>query len=637
MLLEREHTLAVLATAVADAAAGNGSVVLVTGEAGIGKTTPGPRVRPRRRRARILMSACDDLMASRALGPLRDAVLGPGPVDDIFSALLDELACRDADGARRRRHPLGRRRHARRARLRRATDRGDRRRARPHVPRRRGRGPPSAQPLPRRRSRAARSTAWRSRRCRRAAVRQLCEGTGADPARVHRVTRGNPFFVTEALASPADDVPVSVIEAVLARVGRLGPECRDALDQLSVVPSHVEMALAMGLLGRSLHALAEAEQAGVLEVSADRLAFRHELARRAIEQSLPALRRQQLNAAVVRELRAQHGAEPARVMHHAVEAGDVDTILAVGPDAWLEAARAGAHRQALAHITSVLPYVSALPARERAAVLDAYGWELYNAHRFREAVDAGREAARLYAETGRSRRRRAVPRARLAPPVHGRQDRRGGGGRRASGPAARADRRRAGARARLAVRRRDPRDDRRPRSCRADARARVRARPAHGPARPCRARAQLPRDRARRARQPGRARPAAREHRRGDRRPAVRVRGARLLQPRRAARPRRPSRRGRVVGRGRAALHARARVLVARLQPRGPPLRRADPPRPLGCRTERRCPSSSSGSTTRACCTSTACRGSAACWPGAATPRPSGCSRPRGSAPARSV
>ena len=398
MLLEREHTLAVLETAVADAAAGNGSVVLVTGEAGIGKTTL-VRAFVRDAAARILMSACDDLMASRALGPLRDAVLGPGPVDDIFSALLDELASTTptvlvvddihwADDATLDVLGYAARRIEEIGAVLVLTFRDDEVEAR--HPLNRFLGVLSGCPV-HRVALAPLSPA---------AVRQLCEGTGADPARVHRVTRGNPFFVTEALASPADDVPVSVLEAVLARVGRLGPECRDALDQLSVVPSHVEMALAMGLLGRSLHALAEAEQAGVLEVSADRLAFRHELARRAIEQSLPALRRQQLNAAVVRELRAQHGAEPARVMHHAVEAGDVDTILAVGPDAWLEAARAGAHRQALAHITSVLPYVSALPARERAAVLDAYGWELYNAHRFPEAVDAGREAARLYAETG---------------------------------------------------------------------------------------------------------------------------------------------------------------------------------------------------------------------------------------------
>ena len=83
-------------------------------------------------------------------------------------------------------------------------------------------------------------------------------------------------------------------------------------------------------------------------------------------------------------------------MHFAVEAGDVETVLAVGPAAAREAARAGSHRQALAHLESVRPHLQRLGERERAAVLDDYGWELYNAHRFRDAVDAGRAAAALY-------------------------------------------------------------------------------------------------------------------------------------------------------------------------------------------------------------------------------------------------
>ena len=120
-------------------------------------------------------------------------------------------------------------------------------------------------------------------------------------------------------------------------------------------------------------------------------------------------------------------------MHFAVEAGDVETVLAVGPEAAREAARAGSHRQALAHLESVRPHLPGLGERERAAVLDDYGWELYNAHRFREAVDAGRAAAALYEGLGRPGRRRPLPRARLAPPVHGRRDGRGRGVRRAGG------------------------------------------------------------------------------------------------------------------------------------------------------------------------------------------------------------
>jgi DNA-binding CsgD family transcriptional regulator/tetratricopeptide (TPR) repeat protein len=396
MLLEREQTLAVLSTAVADAAAGRGSVVLVSGEAGIGKTSL-VREFTRTTGARILLAACDDLMASRTLGPLRD-VVGHEPVADIFAAVLATLgeavptvlAVEDihwADDATldvlgyvaRRIETLGA--------VLLLTFRDD---FDPGHPLHRFLGVLAGCPV-HRVALAPLSPV---------AVRRLCEGTTADPATLHRVTRGNPFFVTEALASPGDAVPASVVDAVLARVRRLGPESRAALEQLSVVPSHVEMPLAMALLGSGLHALAEAEQAGVIEVRPDRLAFRHELARRAIEQSLPALRRRELNAAVVAELRGDRAAEPARVMHHAVEAGDAEAIVAVGPEAWREAEQAGAHRQALAHIASVLPHAGRLALRDRAALLDAYGWELYNAHRFREAVDAGREAARMYADAG---------------------------------------------------------------------------------------------------------------------------------------------------------------------------------------------------------------------------------------------
>ncbi len=410
-LLERDDTLATLERAVSDATAGRGSVALVTGEAGIGKTTLVRAFAAEAAgRARLLTSACDDLMAPRTLGPLRDAALGSaGPladglqdgraVDGVFGALLEELA---TDGpvvlvvedvhwaddatldvlgyAARRIQPVGA--------VLVLTYRDDEIDAAHSLHRFLGTvvgAPLHRLPL---------------RRLSRHAVARLSAGSGADPDELHRATRGNPFFVTEALASPEDAVPLSVVEAVLARVGRLGEDCRDALEQLSVVPSHVQSELAATLLGPRVESLVEAELAGVLEVGQDSLAFRHELARRAIERSLPEIRRQALNAAVVAALLAVDRPERARVMHHAVEAGDVATITAVGPEAAREAAAAGSHRQALAHFESVLPYLDRLGARSRAAFLDDYGWELYNAHRFREAVDAGLRAAELYDELG---------------------------------------------------------------------------------------------------------------------------------------------------------------------------------------------------------------------------------------------
>jgi ATP/maltotriose-dependent transcriptional regulator MalT len=409
-LLERDAQLAVLGEAVADAAS-HGSTALVTGEAGIGKTsllrsfTAGVEGR-----ARVLAAGCDDLFTSRTLGPLRDATAGTSgplaaalagsrPGEEVFAALLAELAASAptvfvvedvhwadeatldvlAYAARRietvpavlvlsmrdeeldPRHPLRRLLGAL------ATARVHRLALPPLSPR---------------------------------AVEALAAGSGRDPGALHAVTGGNPFYVTEALASPQGEVPASVKDAVLARLGRLDARSRDALERLSVVPSSVPSELVAALLQDDAQALVPAELAGIVEPAADGLRFRHELARRAVEESLPALRRRELNAAVVAALRAQRRPADARLMHHAVAAGDVETILAAGPGAAREAARAGAHRQALAHLEAMAAHLDRLPVRERAALLDDLGWELYNAHRFGPAVRAGREAARLYEQLG---------------------------------------------------------------------------------------------------------------------------------------------------------------------------------------------------------------------------------------------
>src|SRR3954469_19989379 len=86
-MLERDDALSVLHHAIGEASAGRGRVVLVTGEAGIGKTSL-VRTFAADAHARVLLAACDDLRAPRPLGPLRDAVDG---ADDMYAALLGEL------------------------------------------------------------------------------------------------------------------------------------------------------------------------------------------------------------------------------------------------------------------------------------------------------------------------------------------------------------------------------------------------------------------------------------------------------------------------------------------------------------------------------------------------------------------
>ena len=73
-ILEREAELAVLAGA-GDGGPGEGSVVLVSGEAGIGKSSLVDAVRAQLpAEGRMLVGYCDDLATPRTLGPFRDLI-----------------------------------------------------------------------------------------------------------------------------------------------------------------------------------------------------------------------------------------------------------------------------------------------------------------------------------------------------------------------------------------------------------------------------------------------------------------------------------------------------------------------------------------------------------------------------------
>jgi hypothetical protein len=410
-LFERDRPIQVLLDAVGAAAAGQSSVVLLTGEAGIGKTSVVRELLDRLDDGvRVLRGACDDMLAPPPLQPLRDAVRGTGGPLELaligdepgaqFEATMVEfdgpaptlLVVEDVhwadDATLDLLRYLARRLRAVRAVLLltyRADEIDPRHPLRPVLGaladvlvHRIGLEPLSVD-----------------------AVRAVAADTGRDPEELHELTGGNPFYLTEALAGPADAVPVTVVDAVLARLHSLDPEAVEVVEQLSVVPGHVDPEQVALLVDHRVDALARAEQRGVLELHADGIGFRHELARRAIEQSLPVLRRRALHATIVRLLlRCDVGIELYVLVHHAVQAGDVDTVVKYAPAAARNASRAGSHRQALAHYEAVLPYAERLSPAERALLLDGYSWELHIAHRFADSVSAGSAAVQLLEQYG---------------------------------------------------------------------------------------------------------------------------------------------------------------------------------------------------------------------------------------------
>lgn len=234
-----------------------------------------------------------------------------------------------------------------------------------------------------------------------AAVRRLA-GHGVDADAVHRVTGGNPFFVTEALTSGTNRVPVSVRESVLGRFARLPTNARSTAELVSVVPGRAEHWLVEACMGATAD-VAAGERCGLLAVGREGVSFRHELARRAIEESLPGQHRAAHNHAVLRALAAVN-APDARLAHHAWRAGDAAAVVRHGLAAAAIATASNSHREAADLLGQVLEHARMLAPRVLADVLDDYSTESYRVGRQEPAVNARERALVVRRELGDPRR-----------------------------------------------------------------------------------------------------------------------------------------------------------------------------------------------------------------------------------------
>jgi predicted ATPase len=302
-LLERGGFLEALNASWTDTVNGRGRLVLVAGEAGIGKTSLVREFCDRHRPPhRVLWGACDGLRTPRPLAPFIDIARTAGDAfaetiahgerpAQCFAALIEELAAAAptilviedlhwADEATLDvMTMLGRRAETTPA-LAIATYRDDELVAdHPlrsvlgelrvgHGVRRLALPPLSLE-----------------------AVEVLATPAGADPADLYRVTAGNPFFVTEVLATRGERLPATIRDAVLARAGRLSGPARRLLEAMAVVPGRTDLWLLEAIASEVVDRLEECVASGMLDPGQVDVGFRHELARVAIEQSIPSNRK----------------------------------------------------------------------------------------------------------------------------------------------------------------------------------------------------------------------------------------------------------------------------------------------------------------------------------------------------------
>lgn len=414
-LLEREVFLDALGDYATDAASGNGRLVLVTGEAGIGKTALVDAFRESRPDFHWLWGACDGGFTPRPLGPLHEiATAVGGRLRDLYAAdtdrsdlfaeftgLLDAgpgvvaVVVEDlhwADEASLDWLTYVARRVGRSRALVIATYRDTEPgpddllgtvmgRITTHGSTRRMSLPPLTLD----------------------GVRRLTDGH--DPDRVHSLTGGNPFLVTELLSDSSGDVPPSVADVVRTRVLHHSAPAQRMLAGAAMLGRPASARLLAAVAGVSATTLDDCVASGTLVAHGPLFAFRHELTRQAVEQGIPQIQAMELHRVALMAL-DRDGAGHAELAHHADAADDSEAALTHARAAGEEAAALGSNREAVLQYERALRHVPPGDLAAKADILDALGAALGVMDRWDAAADRREESIDI--------RRRLGDRERLA-------------------------------------------------------------------------------------------------------------------------------------------------------------------------------------------------------------------------------
>jgi DNA-binding CsgD family transcriptional regulator/tetratricopeptide (TPR) repeat protein len=222
----------------------------------------------------------------------------------------------------------------------------------------------------------------------RTAVEKLAVEKGYSGEDVYSISGGNPFYVNEILASYSPGVPDNIKDSILSVYQRQDERTKQVWEILSVIPTGFEIRYLEKMEPYYASAIDNCMDARILVVKDAQIFFKHELYRRTIETSLSPFVRIALNKRILDMFldSLEQNQETERIIHHAKNANEYDIVVHYAPLAAKQAACVGAHTEASRLYYTAIEYYQGSDKDKLIQLYESYAYECYLTNRIKEAI-----------------------------------------------------------------------------------------------------------------------------------------------------------------------------------------------------------------------------------------------------------
>lgn len=232
------------------------------------------------------------------------------------------------------------------------------------------------------------------------AVQKMAVEKGYSGEDVFSISGGNPFYVNEILASYSPGVPDNIKDSILSVYERQEEGTKHAWQICSVIPEGLEVDRFATIRASWDEGMDHCFAMNVIIVKNNKVIFKHELYRRTIEESLSPFKRIALNRKILDLFlnSFEEGGEIERILHYAKNANEKDLVVKYAPLVASKAACVGSHMEAAKLFFTAIEYSETNDTDQLLQFYEGYAYECYLTNQIQKAIIYTEKSLTLWKE-----------------------------------------------------------------------------------------------------------------------------------------------------------------------------------------------------------------------------------------------